>query len=127
MGIKGKMFIKTTFKLIISVFLIFFIGCVITKNYKYVNKIGEPAAAVVLAISDTGITINDNPKVRLKLKVYPKDSEPFEATVSQVVSRVTIPRVGDRVYVKFDPNNPSDVILLYKKDSDAVERMPQSQ
>ena len=122
MGIKEKMFIKTTFKLTLSVFLIFFISCVITKNYKYVNKIGEPAAAVVLDISDTGITINYNPKVRLKLKVYPKDREPFEATVSQVVSRVTIPRLGDRVYVKFDPNNPSNVILLYKKDSDPLEQ-----
>lgn len=122
MGIKGKLNIKTKFKLFLSVFLIFFISCVITKNYKYVNKIGEPAEAVVLDISDTGITINDNPKVRLKLKVYPKDREPYEATVSQVVSRVTIPRVGDRVYVKFDPNNPSNVILLYKKDSDPLER-----
>jgi hypothetical protein len=122
MGIKEKMFIKASFKLILSVLLIFFISCVITKNYKYVNKIGEPAEAVVLDISDTGITINDNPKVRLKLKVYPKDKEPFEATVSQVVSRVKIPRIGDRVYVKFDPNNPTNVILLYKKDSDLLER-----
>jgi hypothetical protein len=122
MGIKEKMFIKASFKLILSVLLIFFISCVITKNYKYVNKIGEPAEAVVLDISDTGITINDNAKVRLKLKVYPKDKEPFEATVSQVVSRVKIPRIGDRVYVKFDPNNPTNVILLYKKDSDLLER-----
>ena len=121
------MFFKTTFKLILSVFLIFFVSCVITKNYKYVNRIGETAEAVVLDISDTGITINDNPKVRLKLKVYPKDWEPYEATVSQVVSRVTIPRIGDRVYVKFDPNNPTNVILLYKKDSDAIERMPERQ
>lgn len=119
--------IKATFKFILSVFLIFFISCVITKNYKYVNRIGEPAEAVVLDISDTGITINDNPKVRLKLKVYPKDGEPYEAVVSQVVSRVTIPRIGDRVHVKFDPNNPSNVILLYKKDSDAIERMPERQ
>ena len=115
--------IKTTFKLILSVFLIFFISCVITKNYKYVNRIGETAEAVVLDISDTGITINDNPKVRLKLKVYPKDREPFEASVSQVVSRVAIPRIGDRVHVKFDPNNPTNVILLYKKDSDAIEKL----
>jgi hypothetical protein len=122
MGIKRKLNIKTTFKLILTVFLIFFVGCVITKNYKYVNRIGEPAEAVVLDISDTGITINDNPKVRLKLRVYPKDREPYEATVSQVVSRVTIPRVGDRVYVKFDPNNPGNVILLYEKDSDPLER-----
>lgn len=95
----------------------------ITKNYKHVNKIGEPAAAVVLDISDTGITINDNPKVRMKLKVYPKEKAPFEAIIKQIVSRVTIPRVGDRVYVKFDPNNPTNVILLYKKDSEGMEGM----
>ncbi len=30
---------------------------------------------------------------------------------------------GDRVYVKFDPNNPTNVILLYKKDSEGMEGM----
>jgi hypothetical protein len=114
---------KWAFNFILFVFLIFFISCVITKNYRRVNKIGEPAVAVVLDISDTGITINDNPKVRMKLNVYPKKGAPFEATIKQVVSRVTIPRIGDRVYVKFDPNNPTNVILLYKKDSEGMEEM----
>ena len=123
MVIKGKIHTKTKFNFILSLFLIFFNSCVITKNYKRVNKIGEPAVAVVLDISDTGITINDNPKVRMKLKVFPKEREPFEAIIKQVVSRVTIPRIGDRVYVKFDPDNPFNVILLYKKDSVGMEGM----
>jgi hypothetical protein len=123
MSTKRKMSTKWTFNFILFVFLIFFISCVITKNYKRVNKIGEPAEAVVLDISDTGITINDNPKVRMKLKVYPKEREPFEAIIKQVVSRVTIPRIGDRVHVKFDPDNPTNVILLYKKDSEGMKEM----
>jgi len=107
---------KAIFGIILPVFLIFLNGCVITKNYKHVNKIGESASAIVLDISDTGITINGNPKVRLHLKVYPRDRAPFEATIKQVVSRVNIPRIGDRVQVKFDPDNPTNVILLYKRD-----------
>ncbi len=120
---KRKIHTKRKFNFILSLFLIFFNSCVITKNYKRVNKIGEPAVAIVLDISDTGITINDNPKVRMKLKVFPKEREPFEAIIKQVVSRVTIPRIGDRVYVKFDPDNPTNVILLYKKDSEGMEGM----
>ncbi len=123
MVIKGKIHTKTKFNFILSLFLIFFNSCVITKNYTRVNKIGEPAVAVVLDISDTGITINDNPKVRMKLRVFPKEREPFEAIIKQVVSRVTIPRIGDRVYVKFDPDNPTNIILLYKKDSEGIEGM----
>jgi hypothetical protein len=102
--------------LILSIILILSSGCIITKNYKYVNKVGEPATAIVLDISDTGITINDNPKVRLTLEVHPQGRESFNVTIKQVVSRVTIPRIGDKVYVKFDPNNPANVILLYQKD-----------
>ena len=123
MVIKGQIHTKTKFNFILSLFLIFFNSCVITKNYTRVNKIGEPAVAVVLDISDTGITINDNPKVRMKLRVFPKEREPFEAIIKQVVSRVTIPRIGDRVYVKFDPDNPTNIILLYKKDSEGIEGM----
>lgn len=87
-----------------------------TKNYKRINEIGESAEALVLDISDTGISINLNPKIRLTLKVYPKDREPYVATVSQVVSRITVPRVGDRLNVKYDPNDPAKVIIPYKED-----------
>jgi hypothetical protein len=101
--------------LVLLILLFTLTACVITRNYRYVDRVGEKAMAEVLDISDTGITINKNPKVRLVLKVFPKGRPPYEAVIKQVVSRLTVPRIGDRVKVKYDPENPANVILLYRK------------
>jgi hypothetical protein len=68
---------------------------------------GSRGVGVVLSVQDTGMSINDNPRVRMTFRVEPLDgSTPFEAEKTKVVSRVEIPRSGDRYPVWYDPADP---------------------
>jgi len=69
---------------------------------------GARGVGIVQAVQDTGMTINDNPRVAMTFRVEPLDgSTPFEATKTKTVSRVQIPRAGERYPVWFDLNDPS--------------------
>ena len=68
-----------------------------------VLKNGLLAVAEIIDISDTGTTINNNPVVRFHLKVQGVDGLPFEAETEKLVSRLSIPQVGTKVQVKYDP------------------------
>src|SRR5205085_6123916 len=70
---------------------------------------GAQARAVVLNVQDTGMTINDNPRVKLTLQVQPEGDAPFEATKKATVSRVAIPSIGDTFWVRFDPADPQQI------------------
>ncbi|HEY6798720.1 MAG TPA: SHOCT domain-containing protein [Kineosporiaceae bacterium] len=71
---------------------------------------GSRGIATVLDLQDTGVTINDNPRVRLRLLVQPADgTPPFEVTIARTVSRVDVPRRGDQAGVVFDPADRSTV------------------
>ncbi len=81
-------------------------------NYRRLMKTGVEAEATILAVSDTGVTINKNPYVKMRLRVQPIGVAAYETEVKAMVSRVAIPRPGDGVRVKFDPNKPEDVIVV---------------
>ena len=68
---------------------------------------GSRGTGVVLAVEDTGVTINNNPRVRLRFRIEPEDgiTPPFEASKTATVSRVNLPRPGDRYPVWYDPND----------------------
>lgn len=74
-------------------------------------KYGMRANAQVIDIADTGVTINDNPVVRLTLTVNPDTSGTFTHTADLTVSRIKVPRVGDTIRVIYDPKDPSKFSL----------------
>ncbi len=74
---------------------------------------GERAPAQVLAISDNGMTVNENQfSVTLTLSVRSQSLGEFPITCKQLISRLQIPKVGDQVTVLFDPNNLKTMMLL---------------
>lgn len=77
-----------------------------------VNQTGLPAKAEVLAIEDTGMMINYNPVVRMKLKVTPDFGPGFETVAEAPVSKIAVPRVGDTISIKYDPANNSNIALV---------------
>jgi hypothetical protein len=70
---------------------------------------GIQARAIVINVQDTGMTINDNPRVKLTLQVQPEGDVPFEATKKATVSRVAIPSIGDEYVVRYDPAKKDEV------------------
>ncbi len=81
-------------------------------NYRRIKANGIEAEATILAISDTGVTINKNPVAKLRLRVQPMGMAAYEVEVKAMVSRLAVPRPGDGVRVKFDPNKPEEVIVM---------------
>lgn len=74
---------------------------------------GQTAQAVILNMWDTGVSINDNPRIGMKLEVRPPNGAPFQAEVKQVISRLSASQYqpGQMLEVKYDPANPSKVAI----------------
>ena len=68
---------------------------------------GQKGVGTVINVQDTGTTMNDNPRVNMTFRIEPLDGSPaFEAHKKKVVSRVEIPRSGDRYPVWYDAQDP---------------------
>jgi hypothetical protein len=99
-------------------------GCAIANKMSGVSEaraiqaVGEPAQATVLQVWDTGITVNNDPVIGLRLTVERPGQSPYEAVIQKSrVSRVHIPQFqpGSRVPIKIDPKDPARVALdVYK-------------
>jgi hypothetical protein len=64
---------------------------------------GKRCSGEVVSVEDTGITINDNPRVKITVRAEPPGEPPFTIVKNATVSRVSIPRRGDRCTVFYDP------------------------
>jgi len=73
---------------------------------------GMGGTAEVLSIADTGAMINYNPVVKMKLKVQPQFGVGFETETQTAVSKIAVPRVGDTINIKYNPADPSKVLVL---------------
>jgi hypothetical protein len=73
---------------------------------------GMPGTAEVLSIADTGTLINYDPVVIMKLRVQPAYGPSFETETKTIVSKVAIPRVGDKISVKYNAVNTSEMIVI---------------
>jgi hypothetical protein len=66
---------------------------------------GRRCPGVVESVEDTNVTINDNPRVRITVRAEPPGESPFTIVKTATVSRVRVPRPGDRCVVLYDPAN----------------------
>jgi hypothetical protein len=76
------------------------------KRKQRLEEAGVNAPAQVMSVNDTGMTINNNPRIALVLQVNPMDgSPPFQVSKKVTVSRVSIPRPGDGLAIRYDPSD----------------------
>ncbi len=75
------------------------------------GRLGLPGRATIEAVSDTGVTVNDNPMVKLELQVSISGRSPY-----RVSRRATVPRLaaglvtpGASVPVRVDPEDPDEL------------------
>jgi hypothetical protein len=79
---------------------------------QWLAQYGMAATAEVLSIEDTGTLINYNPVVKLKIKVTPSYGAAFETSGQSMVSKIAIPRVGDKVNIKYNPNQLDQFVVV---------------
>jgi len=82
------------------------------KSGAWIAQSGMDATAEVLSIQDTGTMINNNPVVVLQLKVQPAMGVEFNTTAQTMVSKIAIPRVGDKIKIKYNPADPTQIAVL---------------
>jgi hypothetical protein len=73
---------------------------------------GADAEAEVVSIQDTGATVNMNPVAVIVLKVKPAQGEEFQTAGQMMISRLAVPRAGDKIKIKYNPQNPSQFIQV---------------
>ena len=76
------------------------------------SKTGVAAAAEVVSIQDTGGTVNMNPVVLLGLKVKPAKGDEFQTAGQLMTSRLAVPRVGDKIKIKYNEDNPAQFVIV---------------
>ena len=74
---------------------------------------GSRAPGEVIAVEDSGITINENPRVTITVRVDAPGQAPFDIRKTFTASRVDIPRRGDRCTVFYDPNDHSRTAITF--------------
>jgi membrane protein implicated in regulation of membrane protease activity len=68
---------------------------------------GTRGIGTIVEVGDTGVTVNNNPRIRIRMRIEPLDgSAPVERSKTMLVSRVALPRAGDRFPAWFDPADP---------------------
>ncbi|MFZ1041116.1 MAG: hypothetical protein WCA79_08630 [Anaerolineales bacterium] len=86
-------------------------GLNLQQRQQWLIQNGKDVTAKVKFVDDKGVTKNGNPFVTLELDVSPKGIKPYFAAVSINVPRTSIPRAGDKVQIKYNPNDHYDVAV----------------
>ena len=85
---------------------------------------GARGVGTIMDVRDTGMTVNDNPRVKMTFRIEPLDGgAPFEARKTSTVSRVAIPRTGDRYPVWFDAADPETWMYAIVADDNGRQQI----
>jgi hypothetical protein len=85
-------------------------------NAARLQKTGLPGKATIVEVKDTGVTINNNPQVKLMLEVKNSYGQKYNAQCRVLVSRIN-PNMfmpGMEIPVLIDPKNEQNVVIDYK-------------
>lgn len=79
-------------------------------------KTGVGATAKVMKVSDTGVTVNNSPQVKLLLEVHPPNGEPYLVETKQLISRLqtSMFQEGSMLPVLIDLEDKDFVSLDYE-------------
>jgi hypothetical protein len=96
------------------------------KRAKAIQTTGIPATATVLSIgnvkSGRQIQVNDQPYLRLVMRIDGAQAAPYEATVDSIFPHYLLARFqpGATFAVRVDPEDPQSVVIAADDDSTAV-------
>ena len=74
---------------------------------------GRVGQATITGVDHTGKTVNGNPQVRIGLTVAMDGAPPYDASVTQVISRLAVANFvpGATVPVRVDPGDRQQLII----------------
>jgi hypothetical protein len=74
---------------------------------------GLVGQATIDAVNDSGVTVNENPQIELALTVTVPGRDPYQASLTQVVSRIAIAgfQPGSTVPVRVSPDDPQVLMI----------------
>lgn len=80
------------------------------------SRNGAEAEAVILSIEKTGRYVNNEPMVKMLVKVQPTSRRNFVAEISEVMTLMDLStmRTGSMLKVKYNPANTREVMLVRK-------------
>lgn len=88
-------------------------------NANRLQKTGIPGTARILEVRDTGVTINNNPQVKLVLEVKNSFGQKYTTQCRVLVSRINpgAYQPGMEVPVKIDPKNEQNVVIDFSDNT----------
>lgn len=80
---------------------------------------GKQGTAIVLKLSDTGVSVNDNPRVKLQLEIHIPNYQPYRAQKTVTLPLIYLSQVqtGSTINILADPEQPDNekrIALLLK-------------
>jgi len=81
-----------------------------SKKKARLKMVGIKAKASIVSVTDTNITINNSPYIKVVVEIRPG----VQAEFTTMASRIAIPRAGDVIEVVYDPSNPKDVLPAWE-------------
>jgi hypothetical protein len=93
---------------------------------QYLMSTGEKAVGTLLGLQDTGMTVNDNPRVKMRFRIEPLDGgAAFEGEKKTTVSRVQIPQPGGRYPVFYSAEDPTQFAVVMGVDENGRAQIAQ--
>ena len=95
-------------------------------NASRLQKTGLPGIARILEVKDTGVTINNNPQVKLTLEVKNNFGQKYTTQCRVLVSRIN-PNAympGMELPVKIDPKNEMNVVIDFNSTKQSASTSP---
>ncbi len=101
-------------------------------NANRLQKTGMPGTARILEVKDTGVTINNNPQVKLMLEVKNSLGQKYTTQCRVLMSRINPGAYspGMELPVKIDPKNEMNVVIDFttaKQFTSAIPNHPNPQ
>ena len=86
------------------------------RSYARLEQKGAEAEAVILSIERTGRYVNNEPLVKMLLKVQPASRRNFVAEINEVLTLMDLSslRAGSIMRVRYNPSDTREVMLVRK-------------
>jgi len=82
-----------------------------------VTRMGLSGTAHVTGLTQTGMFLNDNPQVKMDLRVEVSGKSPYNASRKEFIPLIMLSQIapGSILPVKVDPSNPNDVVIQWNQ------------